>query len=199
MKIHTLTLFFLLHQPFLRAQQLIPVPDNYRPLKNAESVNRHKVWDDFTDEVPLQNRTVVPGFTWKWGGYSFDTLHVGQGRVMAEKAGALINIGVFEDLCDRGIGTDTSRSAISYKICRRLGRRILKIEWKNTGFFDDWSFRGYCDRHLDFQLWLYEKDSRVELHCSREMWFRQAATALRQAEARLLLPEGQKVFALTAK
>jgi hypothetical protein len=45
---------------------------------------------------------------------------------------------------------------------------------------------------------LYEKDSRVELHCRREMWFRQAAADLRQAQVRLLLPEGQKIFAMSA-
>lgn len=184
---------------FTGAQQLVSVLDNYCPLKNAMSVNRHKVWDDFTDEIPLQNRRIVPGFVWKWGGYVFDTLIIGQGRIMAEKQGALINIGMFEDLCDRGIGTDTSKSPIAYKICRRLGGRILKIEWENAGYFEDWSYRGICDRHLHFQLWLYEKDSRVELHCRREMWFRQAATDLRQAEVRLLLPEGQKVFAMSAK
>jgi hypothetical protein len=46
-------------------------------------------------------------------------------------------------------------------------------------------------------MWLFEKDSRVEIHCPRELWFREATTALRQAEVRILLPEGQKVFALT--
>jgi hypothetical protein len=118
---------------------------------------------------------------------------------MAEKGGALINIGMFEDLCDRGIGTDTSQSPISWKIKHHWGGRILKIEWGNAGFFEDWSYHGICHRHLQFQLWLYEKDSRVELHCPREVWFRHAATALRQAEARLLLPEGQKIFAMTAQ
>lgn len=198
MKNGFLTICLLCASQCTRAQQLLSVLDDCRPLKNAVSVNRHKVWDDFTDEIPLQNRLVVPGFTWKWGGYAFDTLFVGQGRIMAEKQGALINIGMFEDLCDRGIGTDTSHSPITYKICRRIGRRILKIEWENAGYFEDWSYRGICDRHLHFQLWLYEKDSRVELHCRREMWFRQAAADLRQAEVRLLLPEGQKIFAMSA-
>jgi hypothetical protein len=192
------TIYLLCVAQLTQAQQLLSVLDDFRPLKNAVSVNRHKVWDDFTDEIPLQNRLVVPGFTWKWGGYSFDTLHIGQGRIMAEKEGALINIGMFEDLCDRGIGTDTSHSPITYKICRRIGRRILKIEWENAGYFEDWSYRGICDRHLHFQLWLHEKDSRVELHCRREMWFRQAAADLRQAQVRLLLPEGQKIFAMSA-
>lgn len=181
------------------AQQLLSVTDNYRPLKNAISVNRQKVWDDFTDEIPLQNRMVMPGFSWHWGGYNFDTLFIGQGRILAEKRDAILNIGVFEDLCDRGIGTDTSYSPISYKICRRLGKRILKIEWDNAGYFEDWSYRGNCNRHIHFQLWLYEKDSRVELHCHREMWFRDASKALRQAEARMLLPEGQKVYAISFK
>ena len=180
-----------------QAQKLISVLDNYHPLKNANSVNQEKVWDDFTDEIPLKNRRVVPGFSWHWGGYSFDTLYVGQGRILAEKNGVLINIGMFEDLCDRGIGTDTSMSPISYKICRRWGRRILKIEWENAGYFEDWSYRGICDRHLPFHIWLYEKANRVEIHCPRELWYRDATTALRQSEVRILLPEGQKVFALT--
>jgi hypothetical protein len=180
-----------------QAQKLLPVLDNYHPLKNATSVNQQKVWDDFTDEIPLKNRRVITGFSWHWGGYAFDTLLIGQGRIMAEKNGVLINIGAFEDLCDRGIGTDTSLSPISYKICRRWGRRILKIEWENAGYFEDWSYRGLCDRHLHFQLWLHEKDSRVEIHCPRDLWYRDATTALRQAEVRILLPEGQKVIALT--
>lgn len=197
MKTILLLICFLGVIRFSQAQKLLTVLDNYHPLKNATSVNRYKVWDDFTDEIPLKNRMVVPGFTWHWGGYNFDTLFIGQGRMMAEKNGVLINIGTFEDLCDRGIGSDTSLSPISYKICRRWGRRILKIEWENVGYFEDWSYRGICDRHLHFQLWLFEKDSRVEIHCPRELWFREATTALRQAEVRILLPEGQKVYALS--
>ncbi|NBP06244.1 MAG: hypothetical protein EBV15_08525 [Bacteroidetes bacterium] len=199
MKKLLLTFYLLLTATFSLAQKLFPVLDDYRPLKNAVSVNQNRVWDDFTDEFPLQNRMVVPGFTWYWAGFSFDTIYIGQGRIMAEKGGALINIGMFEDLCDRGIGTDTSQSPISWKIKHHWGRRILKIEWGNAGFFEDWSYHGICHRHLQFQLWLYEKDSRVELHCPREIWFRHAATALRQAEARLLLPDGQKIFAMTTQ
>jgi hypothetical protein len=139
----------------------------------------------------------VPGFTWKWAGYTFDTLFIGQGRIVAEKHGILLNLGMFEDLCDRGIGTDSSLSPISWKIVRKWRKKIVIIEWENAGYFDDWSYRGRCDRHIHFQLWLYEKDHRVELHCHRDLWFRDAAAPLRKAEARLLLPEGQKVFALT--
>ncbi len=179
------------------AQTLTPVLENYRPLKNAVSVNRQAVWDDFTDEIPLQYRRIVPGFVWHCDRYFFDTLFIGQGRILAEKNDALINIGVFEDLCDRGIGTDSSLSPILYTISGRRGRRILKVEWENAGYFEDWSYRGYCDRHLHFQLWLYEKDSRVELHCRPENWYRDAALALRHAEVRLLLPGGQKIFAVS--
>lgn len=180
-----------------QAQQLLSVLENYRPLTHGVSVNQGRVWDDFHDEIPLQSRRIVPGFTWHWGGYSFDTLYIGQGRITAEKNGVLINIGVFEDLCDRGIGTDSSQSPICFQISRFRRKKRVKIEWKNAGYFDDWSYRGHCDRHLQFQLWLYEKDSRVEIHCPRELWFRDATTALRQAEVRILLPDGQKVFALT--
>jgi hypothetical protein len=194
----------LLHLLFLGyntvlSQKLVSVLDDYRPLKNAISINHQKVWDDFHDEIPLHNRIIVPGFTWSWAGHSFDTLYVSQGRIAAEKQDVLVNIGVFEDLCDRGMGTDSSQSPISYKIRGFRGHHIVKIEWKNAGFFEDWSYQGNCDRHLQFQLWLYEKDSRVELHCPREMWYRHAGASLRQAEARLLLPEGQKIFAMTAQ
>lgn len=198
MKKTTLIFCLLLTTGFSRSQQLLPVLDNFRPLKNVVSVNQQHVWDNFTNEFPQQNRMVVTGFTWYWAGYAFDTILIGQGRITAEKNGILINIGMFEDLCDRGIGTDTSQSPISWKMARRRGKRILKVEWVNAGYFEDWSYRGFCDRHLHFQLWLYEKDSRVELHCHREMWYRSAATALRKAEVRLLLPEGQKIFAMSA-
>jgi hypothetical protein len=179
------------------AQKLLTVLEDYRPLKNAHSVNEGKVWDDFYEEVPDTNRMIVPGFTWKWAGHTFDTLFIGQGRILAEKQGVLLNLGMFEDLCDRGIGTDSSLSPISWKIVRKWWKRVVIIEWENAGYFDDWSYRGLCDRHIHFQLWLYEKDHRVELHCRRDLWFRDAAAPLRKAEARLLLPEGQKVFALT--
>ena len=72
----------------------------------------------------------------------------------------------------------------------------MKIQWENAGFFEDYSYRGHCERKLHFQLWLYEKDSRIELHCNKEFWFRHAAQSLRNAEARLLLPEGTIIFAL---
>ena len=178
----------------LQAQSLIPVLDHYKPLRRAHSVNDGKVWDDFTDEVDFRKRLVVPGFKWNCQGFAFDTVIIGQGRLMAGTSNALVNAGVFEDVCDRGIGTDSSCSPISWKITGRRGKRILKVEWQNVGYFEDWSYHSHCSRSISFQIWLYEKNSRLALHCNREQWFRLSAKALREGGVKVISDQGGQSF-----
>ena len=68
------------------------------------------------------------------------------------------------DLIDRGDFTGISKSPIRYKVEGAAGSRILKIEWKNVGFYEEGDFYGTLNDFISFQLWLYEGSNTIEMH-----------------------------------
>lgn len=72
---------------------------------------------------------------------------------------AIIPLG--SDFVDRGTGSATSISPISYRTDGIAPNRIFKMEWRNAGFYDAFS-AGDTDDSLDLQLWLYEGSDIVE-------------------------------------
>jgi len=66
------------------------------------------------------------------------------------------------DLIDRGYNTTTwsedgnTLSPISYLTEGTSGNRILKIEYKNAGFYDDLDNTSASNDSINFQVWLYE-------------------------------------------
>lgn len=56
-----------------------------------------------------------------------------------------------------------SASPITYEITGNTGQQILKVQWANAGF------REWCDSsdpndYVNFQIWLFEEDDRLEVH-----------------------------------
>jgi len=75
------------------------------------------------------------------------------------------------DIIDRGIDvnntffyTKTSLSNISYLLEGISGSQILKIEWKNVGFYSEVGDDGISSDFTNFQLWLYEGSNDIEVH-----------------------------------
>lgn len=66
-------------------------------------------------------------------------------------------------LIDRGFGTSTSHSPLSYEVTEEESGRILKIQWKNAGFFNEYDALGSLNDYINFQLWLYESDGKIEI------------------------------------
>jgi hypothetical protein len=70
-------------------------------------------------------------------------------------AGAWIDVH-YADLAERATG---GASEIGYTVSGTTGSRILKIEWKNAGFYE-----GTAAEFVNVQLWLYEGSNKVEIH-----------------------------------
>lgn len=130
----------------------------YQNLTNSISLNNGTVWDDPSYEVPI-------GFNFQIGSYSFDTLYFSAsgGMLLTNQnlQGVGMVIGPFVlDLEDRGWYTGVSQSPLSYKLIGQPGNRILKIEWNNTGFWNDTTVNDFTN----FQVWLHEGTYEVSYH-----------------------------------
>ena len=68
------------------------------------------------------------------------------------------------DVVDRGYNDDASLSSISYKVVGNLGNRILKLQWKNVGLFDDLDLNETSTDFLNFQVWFFETSNKIEMH-----------------------------------
>ncbi len=60
-------------------------------------------------------------------------------------------------------GTTSSLSPIGYTITGATGSQVLKVQWKNAGFKQVGSTVDTSD-FVDFQIWLFEADSHMEIH-----------------------------------
>jgi hypothetical protein len=136
----------------------------YSNLTDAVSINNGQLWDDPMDSIPV-------GFNFKLYDLTLDTVYLGVGF------GGLVSSAIdtnfeadylilpFEtDLVDRGDLSGHSLSPISYRLDGVSGSRILKIEWKNTGFLGEEDISGTLNDYIDFQVWLYEGTNDIEMH-----------------------------------
>lgn len=134
----------------------------YENLIGAVSINNNQLWDDPEYTIPI-------GFNFQLYNSTLDSVYFGSGegglvsskRDSDSKADYLI-IPFETDLIDRGDISEISQSPISYKLVGSAGNRILKIEWKNAGFFDEEGSE--LNDYINFQLWLYEGSNNIEIH-----------------------------------
>ena len=108
----------------------------YVNLTGSISITNGDVWDDPQYAVPL-------GFTISVYDTTLSTLYfsgIGSGGELSTylapqdiKSPLLSFVGT--DVVDRGYGTATSLSDISYKVTGVVGSRIGVIEFKNVGFY----------------------------------------------------------------
>ncbi|MFT5833721.1 MAG: hypothetical protein ACI97N_001349 [Cognaticolwellia sp.] len=129
--------------------------DTYNELDNPTSLSNGQVWDEETYSLGL-------GFLFNIGGESFDTILINtNGYLTFENQTSdetyIATVLGDADLEDRGAGTIVSESPISYQIDGMIGNQIIKIEYKNIGFFD-----GIMNDSISFQIWLYENTDQIE-------------------------------------
>jgi hypothetical protein len=132
-----------------------PSTDAYSELQNPTVLTNGTVWDEETYLLAL-------GFTVYIGDAGFDTVSVNTNGYLT-----FVNHSVNEtcaamvlgnaDLQDRGAGTVTTKSPISYEIDGNIGSQIVKIQYKNAGFFD-----GISSDSVNFQIWIYENLDKIE-------------------------------------
>ncbi len=135
----------------------------YSNLTGTISINEGELWDDFEGVISI-------GFDFDLFDTTIDSLFFGIG------VGGLVSTAIDEnfetdllivpfeaDLIDRGDLSGTSISPISYKLDGQVGNRILKLEWKNAGFYSEGDELGTLNDFVNFQLWLYEGSNNIEM------------------------------------
>lgn len=138
---------------------------NYTPLTDSISLNNGEVWDDPDYVIPL-------GFEFDFYEFGTDTFYIsnfGLGGLLTpanieEEPVQPLLITYGSDIIDVGYGNNISGSEISYKIEGLAGSRIVKVEWKNVGFYNELEVMGTVNNYLSFQLWLYEQNGDIEIH-----------------------------------
>jgi hypothetical protein len=141
----------------------------YTDLSGAVSVNNGITWDDPHEKIPLSFNftlfdSVVTDFImihgWFLGGFlSTDTSIQGIHPLLTA---------YLPDLIDRASdstnasGMPGSLSPISYKVEGTAGNKILKLEWKNAGFYNEVTLYNTSNDYINMQVWLYEAGNIIE-------------------------------------
>ena len=168
MKLSHCILFSLFFIPFASKGQMYSFSqhsETYSNLLNSTVVSGTTPW--------MYNDCTIPiGFDFQFFNSSIDTLYLMPDFYgIPVLASPCLQSGVFQLLLplgavtiDRGYGSNASLSPISYELIGETPNRILKIEWKNCGFFYDWEEEGNATDFINFQAWLFEKDGTIEFH-----------------------------------
>ena len=136
----------------------------YSELIGATSINNGQVWDDPEFVIPVDfnfeifnEQTDSLYFAWGLGG-ELSTI------VDANFDADFIIAPFMVDLIDRGDLSGVSSSPISYKLEGSVGSRVLKVEWKNAGFYAEEDSLGTLNDFMNFQIWIYEASNDIEFH-----------------------------------
>lgn len=135
--------------------------ETYKDLENPISLTNGQIWDDPDLVIPL-------GFDFVLSTNVFNTLYIDSefstGAEVTLSSNDFDDSPIFVpttlDYIDRGHSSNVSESEISYKLENGGDGKILKIQWKNVGFFDDETGEDF----MNVQMWLYENLNKIEYH-----------------------------------
>jgi hypothetical protein len=148
-----LTLGLLLLQCNLHAQsyKTSVVNTGYKNLEHGIVLTGSQPWKN------PSFRIAIP-FNYHYFNRAMDSIYIGPYGVFFTLDQKDVLITGPYDATDRG--NTVSESPISYEIARVNGSRVLKIEWKNVGFYKDSTHQDY----YNVQVWLYEGSENMEVH-----------------------------------
>jgi len=143
----------------------------YSDIEGSVSLNNGITWDDPQYLIPI-------GFNFLYFDSTIDKIYISEwgygGELTTEESDTGIQallIPYGADIIDRGYDfaneyeyTPNSLSNISYLLEGEKGSQVLKIEWKNVGFFDELDEDNVSNDFTNFQLWLYEETNDIEIH-----------------------------------
>ena len=142
----------------------------YANLAGSTSLNNDAPWDDPEYTIPI-------GFNFNYFNTTINQLYLrdwGDGAVLSTEAVSTGIVPVLTpygaDIVDRAYdpnntnATTGALSNISYLLEGTAGNRVLKVEWKNVGFYDELDDFGTTNDFTNFQLWLYEGSNTIEMH-----------------------------------
>ncbi|MDB4088086.1 hypothetical protein N9544_00525 [Flavobacteriales bacterium] len=131
----------------------------YTNLTGATSLTNGGTWDDPQLTIPI-------GFNFTLFNSTISTIYIEDYGLGADLTITDTETGIvpfftpfISDIIDRGydfiVGDAATGglSPISYKLSGISGSRILKIEWKNAGFYSDIDDNGISTDYVNFQLW----------------------------------------------
>lgn len=122
----------------------------YADLSSDISLTQGQVWDDPDFKIPT-------GFIFPfWGNKMLDSILVLDFGVFTNMDEDTIIAMTGADLIDRGYDSGISQSSISYKLDGNPGARILKVQWKNVGFYGEYNDLNTTNWYANYQLWLHQ-------------------------------------------
>lgn len=144
--------------------------DTYADLEeDTELTSVGDLWDDPDYTIPI-------GFNFDFYGETYnDVLLVGLGSWLAFEDPYTVDsfnflMPYFDDLADIENVNSANQSTISYTTEGILGEQILKIQWKDCGFYEEiFGFTPAANNTLSFQLWLYEGSNNIEVRFGPSM------------------------------
>lgn len=138
--------------------------DTYADIEGAtELTSVGDTWDDPEYNIPI-------GFDFDFYGGTYSNVQViglGSWLVFEDPyTNDSVNflIPYFDDLADIENANSANQSTISYTTEGVAGEQILKIQWKDCGFFEEvFNTPPTANNTLSFQLWLYEGSNNIEI------------------------------------
>lgn len=167
LKLFLLQLFLVLMSIMAKGQvseyTLITYSTQYEELQNPVSLNNGEVWY-------MPNYTVPLTFDFLYFDTLIDTLYFFEEGFASILTDSNTPIGMHKliipfgaALIDRGFGTNTSQSSLSYEVTEEESGKIIKIQWKNAGFYNEYDALGSLNDYINFQLWLYESEGKIDI------------------------------------
>ena len=142
--------------------------ETYQPLEDAISLTLGSPWDDPDYNMPI-------GFDFDFFGETITDLTIDEaflGGIVSTNSEADTSdlfIVYGSDLIDRGFGTPTGQSEVSFKIEGDPGSQIFKLEWNNAGFYNEIVDFNSNESFVNIQLWLFEASQAIEIHFGPSM------------------------------
>ncbi len=125
----------------------------YTNLSGSTSLNNGQIWEDPEYHIAI-------GFNFDFFGTVFDSIYVSDYVWFDENIKYSI-LAYYADFIDRS--TTSSVSPISYLLTGSPGTQILKIEWNNAGFREEFISDSTFTDYINVQLWLYESTNNIEV------------------------------------
>lgn len=152
----------------IHAQESLPYifsveQEAYQPLENPSSLTFNAIWDDpaFTVFIPFDFHYMGDTIT------SLNTTEDLLGGVLfagiPDITATDLIVAHFSDLIDLGFREGKSLSSINSEITGEEPNRIVKIEWKNAGFYNEVADTSFTiQSFVNFQAWFYESTNDIE-------------------------------------
>jgi hypothetical protein len=135
----------------------------YTEITGGIDINGGQIWDDPDVRIPIPFNCEINGVV-NPDSLDFDAdlgAVLGALNYAQPLNGALL-APIDSDIIDRGSLGTTSLSSITYAVQGSSPNRILKVQWKNCGSYDEYDINSTLAEFINFQLWIYEGTNIVE-------------------------------------